>query len=142
MYIKFPFVDPRCIQLFSSLCYILFWRSSHKSHIFEVLTNKVYHVRRKPVFAVTLDRGDCNRKSDRKLFLDNILLFSFAINKNIQGRRTTFNLRKIKKKLKGLHVPQQRTCSDNRSQEYCEKMHDLTYTAVTLFSIKQLQCKL
>lgn len=46
------------------------------------------------------------------------------------------NLRKIKKKLKGL--PQQRTCSDNRSQEYCEKMHDLTYTAVTLFSIKQL----
>lgn len=48
------------------------------------------------------------------------------------------NLRKIKKKLKGLHVPQQRTCSDNRSQEYCEKMHDLTYTAVTLFSIKQL----
>lgn len=46
------------------------------------------------------------------------------------------NLRKIKKELKGL--PQQRTCSDNRSQEYCEKMHDLTYTAVTLFSIKQL----
>lgn len=40
--------------------------------------------------------------------------------------------------MKGLHVPQQRTCSDNRSQEYCEKMHDLTYTAVTLFSIKQL----
>lgn len=40
--------------------------------------------------------------------------------------------------MKGLHVPQQRTCSDNRSQEYCEKMHDLTYTAVTLFSIEQL----
>lgn len=38
--------------------------------------------------------------------------------------------------MKGL--PQQRKCSDNRSQEYYEKMHDLTYTAVTLFSIKQL----
>lgn len=89
MYIKFSFLIRGVYDYFLVYAILCFDGVATKSHISEVLMNKVYHVRRKPVFAVTLDRGDCNRKSDRRLFLDNILLFSFAINKYIQGRCTT-----------------------------------------------------
>lgn len=54
-----------------------------KSYIFEVLMNKVYYVRWKFVLVVIFDCGNCNRKLDRRLFLDNILFFLFVINKYI-----------------------------------------------------------